>query len=526
MLVASLIISFAFALMLSVVLTPVLRSVAVRMGMLDLPSQRKAHSAPTPRAGGIVLFVATLSSGIPVLLLFEHFGLAADVTWRQLFILGGASVAFIIGLWDDIKGLPARHKLSSQVVAACLAIYGGVIISKVTIPINPYVIDLGYFGVPITIIWYLLVINGVNLIDGLDGLAAGVTLLVCVVLLFSIYDLGYILVCIFLASIAGATLGFLRYNFYPATIFMGDCGSYFLGFMLATLSIMGSVKGKTTVTILAPIVALGLPLFDSIFSALRRFVMGHSIFAADKDHLHHKLLSMGLNHRRVVIIFYGVTVLLGFLAIWLMHYNDSRAALVFLILAIAVFLIVRKLRYFDFLAHKRIIGWFNDLYDDLGLPKDRRSFRGLMMSLAQAQGWQDLWNTLVEASASIGIDYLRLRVRMPDQQLYQREACMIPAALPPMPVDFKDSHSGNLQLSLEINNPDGPSGLLELSINLTGEKIEKHILRRVEQLQRALKLCRLREGGDGLSLNGCSGEETCDGVSAGGISNSAHEPAR
>ena len=483
------VISFALALTLALLLTPVVRSVATRLNILDYPNERKRHKKPTPRAGGVALFISIFAAGIISSWLLISGIEDYQFEYKSLFVLLAACLICFVGLWDDVKGLSPRYKLTAHVIAACLAIYGGVVISKITIPFAPYVMHLGLWGIPVTILWYLLIINGFNLIDGLDGLAAGVTLLVSLILLISLLPSDRGLVCVFLAAMIGATLGFLRYNFFPASIFMGDCGSYLMGFMLATLSIAGSVKGQAAVAILAPIVAMGLPLFDSIFSAIRRFFVGRSMFVADKEHLHHKLLTMGINHRRAVIIFYGITVCLGFLAIGIMQIHDARVALVFLILGLAIYLAVRKLGYFKFLGPNRMLTWWKDLYDDIGLPKDRRSFRGLMMDLAESQDLRVLWKIMVNSCAQIGVDFLRLTVQSQGESITWREASLLPARNIASLPRSAGIRTGKLSITLPICSHDQHVGELELSISLTSEKLKRHVLRRVEQLGRTLHYC-------------------------------------
>ena len=322
-------ISLGVALFLTLIFTPLVRRLAYKIGVLDYPSDRKTHKVPIPRMGGVALFTAILFGGGITSVAFPNLYILGIPSEKLGFVMLAGALVFTLGLWDDIKQLPPLYKLIVQIVAACIAIYGDVIIAKITVPFGAGELHLGFWGVPVTIIWYLLVINGFNLIDGLDGLASGVCLFASLLLLISAYSSERFIVSIFLAAMVGANLGFLRYNFYPASIFMGDSGSYFLGFMLATLAILGSIKGQTTVAILVPIISLGFPLFDSILSAIRRFLFGRSFLLPDKDHIHHKILKLGIDHRKAVLILYIATICLGLSALWVMHVHDASIALVF-----------------------------------------------------------------------------------------------------------------------------------------------------------------------------------------------------
>ena len=481
---------FCISVLLSLFVTPAVRKAANRLKIVDQPSARKTHLIPTPRVGGIAIFVSVIVGVLSGMYLAYKLGLSLNVDSKMVFILIGTFVIFGMGLWDDIKGLAPKYKLIGQICAASLAIYGGVYISKITVPIAPYVIHLGLWGVPITIAWYLLIINGINLIDGLDGLAAGVTALASLLLLIGFIGGDKLIVCIAFASISGATLGFLRYNFHPASIFMGDSGSYFIGFVLATLTVMGSVKGQATVAILSPVVALGLPLFDSIFSAIRRFLAGRSIFKSDKEHFHHKLISLGITQRSAVLIFYGITICLGALSIWLMHVNDARAAFVFLLLAIGIFIGVRKLGYFHVWGPRRFLGWLNDLSDDLGLPKERRTFRGVMMEIVASRYLQEIWPILLVIAAGVGIESIRLRLISDGKNIVWREASIL-SDKPNKPSRYnKPTEKGCIFVSFPIFDDNGIAGFVDLFASLNDLSGEERIMRRLEQLKRALANCK------------------------------------
>jgi UDP-GlcNAc:undecaprenyl-phosphate/decaprenyl-phosphate GlcNAc-1-phosphate transferase len=259
----TIIIMFFIAFAASLAITPLVEKLAFVLELVDIPSARKVHEKPIPRIGGLAIYLSFFFSFTP--LLFP--GIVARTRVLELviyepriiYIVMGSCVAFGLGLYDDKRGLSPFVKFGIQGIAALIAFAGGVRIESIGLP-GLGALSFGWLSLPVTVFWILLVVNAINLIDGLDGLAAGVSFFVCMVLLVLCVLDDRILVAVMLAALAGSTLGFLRYNFNPARIFMGDGGSYFLGYMLSTLSILGSMKGQTAIAILIPVIALGVPL--------------------------------------------------------------------------------------------------------------------------------------------------------------------------------------------------------------------------------------------------------------------------
>lgn len=361
------------SLCLALVLTPLAAGIGRRYGLVDVPSGRKVHIKPIPRIGGVALFLAFFGPFLGAL--FYSNDLIGQILSEPavLWLSAGATLVFLMGFADDIFRLHPLVKFGVQAVGAYLAYHGGTCISHLQLP-WAVDLDLGWFSLPVTIFWFLLITNALNLIDGLDGLAAGICLFASLVLLILSIMGGRYLVATGLAALVGASLGFLRYNFNPASIFMGDGGSYFLGFMLASLSILGSIKSQATVAVLIPIIALGLPLIDTTLAPVRRFLMGKQLFQPDKSHIHHKLLRMGFSQRRAVLLLYGVNILLGLFAILLVNAHDRNAALILLVLGVCVILGIRKLGYLEYLAVDKMVGYIQDVTDVMGLSKDRRTF--------------------------------------------------------------------------------------------------------------------------------------------------------
>ena len=246
--------------------------------------------------------------------------------------------------------------------------------------------------------------NAINLTDGLDGLAAGVGFFVCVILLILSVLGEEFMTALGFAALGGAILGFLKYNFNPATIFMGDCGSYFLGYMLASLSILGSLKTQAAVTILIPMIAMGIPLMDLIWSAIRRFLLGKRIFDPDSGHFHHRLLKLGLTQRRSVLILYASTVGMGAFALFLVYARDERAALLLILVGVGVIFGMLKLGYLRYFPAGSFVGWIRGVSDEIGFTRERRSFFSLQLDIIRSRNIQDLWQNITTALEVLEFD--------------------------------------------------------------------------------------------------------------------------
>jgi UDP-GlcNAc:undecaprenyl-phosphate GlcNAc-1-phosphate transferase len=318
-------------------LTPVVRWAAHRLGLVDAPSEaRKVHVLPVPRLGGIAIAVAFF---VPIFGLFfwsndVSTAYLGDVS-RVVGLFGGAAVVVLLGLSDDLLDLKPRFKLSIQLAVAVAVYLLGYQIPVLANPFGPN-LALGWLSLPVTVLWIVGVMNAINLIDGLDGLASGVSLFTVLTLFVLAVLNGNVIVGLTSAALAGALLGFLRYNFNPASIFMGDAGSLFLGFVLATTAISGSAKSSTVVAMAIPLLALGLPLLDTSVAIVRRFVAGRPIFGADRGHVHHRLLDRGLSHRQVVLVLYGVCLLFAGLALATVYANSVVTAIILGVFLVAV----------------------------------------------------------------------------------------------------------------------------------------------------------------------------------------------
>jgi len=395
--------SFIAALCLSLVLTPLAARLGKKWGAVDVPDARKIHSTVMPRTGGLAIFISFL----------VVMGLACiwetEVTRRlvvkegALFFFAGAAIAFGIGFVDDFRRLHAGLKFLFHVAAATVAFMGGIKIAAFGIVTSfPLTVVTSYL---LTVFWFVLLINAVNLADGMDGLAGGIVIFACVgIVILGVMREEYLSAMLF-AALGGATLGFLWYNFNPASIFLGDGGSYFLGYSIAGLSIMSSAKAQMSAILLIPMLALGVPLFDTLLAPVRRFIEGKGVFSPDTGHIHHRLKELGLTTKRVVWVIYGITVCLCALAVFIVNLRDEEAGLFLILLGVGGVFFVRKLGYFEYVAADKLYGWFQDIADVTGLSHDRRSFLNVQMEIASARDLETLW-----ADTVTGLKILRFDV--------------------------------------------------------------------------------------------------------------------
>lgn len=288
----------------TILLTPIVKKLAVAIGATDKPNKRKVHQGIMPRMGGLAIFISFV---IGVILL------PVEQKFTTAFLVG-CTIIIITGMLDDMLELSAKLKLLGQLAAAVIVIvWGGVQITFINLPFGGE-IQFGIFSIPLTIIWIVGVTNAINLIDGLDGLAAGVSSIALIVIGGMAFIMGDIYVAMIGAVLLVSTLGFLLYNFHPAKIFMGDTGALFLGYAIAVLSLLG-YKNLTFISLIVPVIILGVPISDTFFAIIRRLVNKQPLSAADKSHLHHCLLRIGFTHRQAVLAIYGIAALFGLAAV-------------------------------------------------------------------------------------------------------------------------------------------------------------------------------------------------------------------
>lgn len=294
--------AFVIALAASLIATPMARSFARKVGALCYPNERSIHRVPVPHLGGVAIYL----SSVAAMLLSRP----EDRTALRALILGGL-VILVVGLIDDFLTLKPWQKLIGQGLSAAVVMAVGVDIPFVTNPFSGAVTGLGVLTLPLTLAWVISFENLVNLSDGLDGLAAGLVGITATVVVFASAEAGAFGVPPLAAAIAGSVLGFLPYNFHPASIFMGDAGAMYLGLALAVLSVQGLVKSAVFMSVLAPILTMMVPISDAAFAVVRRKLSGQPATRADRDHLHHRLLELGMGQRKAVVSIYLVSVLFG-----------------------------------------------------------------------------------------------------------------------------------------------------------------------------------------------------------------------
>lgn len=317
------------ALVISFATTPAVKSLAHKVGAMDVPKDdRRMHTKPIPRMGGLAIFLGFL---VAVLAFVE-------MTQQVRGMLLGAIIIVILGIFDDIYALPALPKFFVQIAAALVAVLHGNVILVLSNPNifsdNPYW-ELGPWAIPISVIWIVVITNAVNFIDGLDGLAVGVATISALTMLVIAMVVSEGPVAVIMAALAGACMGFMPYNLNPAKIFMGDTGSTFLGFVLATMSIQGLFKIYTIISFAVPFLMLGLPIFDTCFAILRRISKGQNPMKADHSHVHHRLIAMGLNQKQAVAVLYVISAALGGVAVMLATSGVFKAMILLLSLVVA-----------------------------------------------------------------------------------------------------------------------------------------------------------------------------------------------
>ena len=396
-------VAFILSIICGTILTPLVRRFAHRIGALDHAwSSRKIHSRPIPRLGGVAIVVAFYVPLVGLLLFHSEVGrlfVAERNNVIGLFV-GGLAIA-LLGVYDDLRGAGAGRKFLVQFAVAGFMYWLGYRIDSLANPFGTE-LQLGWASLPFTLFWIVGVINALNLIDGLDGLAGGVALVAVLTTFLISLQRAHPLMMLFSGALAGAIMGFLFYNFNPATIFMGDTGSMFLGFVLATSAIQTNQKSSTAVAVLIPGIALGLPIMDTLLAMGRRALRGRSMFQADREHIHHWLLARGLSHRQAVLVLYGFCVLLGAVALVLTYTNSLESTLLLLALGAIAFVALRALGYMRF---DRIADSASDRRKNKAL---RAAARPLGPRLRQAATVEEVWGIVREAAVVFGAERLRV----------------------------------------------------------------------------------------------------------------------
>ncbi|UXR69986.1 MULTISPECIES: MraY family glycosyltransferase [unclassified Staphylococcus] len=316
------------SMIVSLIITPVVIAVSKKLDIVDKPNFRKVHTKPISMMGGAVILIS----------FFIGVWLGHPIERETKPLLLGAIVIYLVGLIDDLYDIKPIFKLLGQIVAASIVVMYGVTIDFISLPIGP-TIYFGWFSIPFTIIWFVAIINAINLIDGLDGLAAGISTIAYITIAFIAILQGNIFIIMICSVQIGALLGFLVFNFHPAKIFLGDNGALLLGFIIGFVSLLG-FKNITLISLFFPVVILAVPFIDTLFAMIRRVKKGQRIMQADKSHLHHKILELGYTHRQTVILIYAIAILFSVVSVILYLSQPWGVFLMLILIIITIELIV------------------------------------------------------------------------------------------------------------------------------------------------------------------------------------------
>ena len=445
--------------LLSIVTTSLIIRIAKRSNIMDAPGIRKVHSRPVPRIGGVAIFVSVMMIIIPVLL----FANIPDKTslfsgYSSVLLLYSVSMIFLAGLIDDIQGLRAKFKLFTQAAAAIIVCSAGVRISTITIT-DSFVLHLGWLSWPITVFWIVGITNAVNLIDGLDGLAAGICAAACGVIAILTLHFNIPVMTIIMLSMLGALTGFLFFNFNPAKVFMGDSGSLFLGFTIACSSILCTSKIETVVGLALPVLALGIPVFDTFFSMLRRFLERRSIFAPDQGHFHHRLLALGLHQRHVVIIAYGLTLITAGLGMFMLITRSIQTLVIFVCV---LFLLLLVFRAVGAVRLREVIESLKRKHEiSLETKKEKEKFERLELHFREAKIFDQWWQAVCFAAEEMDFVNGRMPVTNRDGTTRmlawdkQKDLCADSGDLLKSTLTLRDRRAGsplNLEIQVKANS--------------------------------------------------------------------------
>ena len=422
----------AGATLLAMGATPLAARLGRALRLFDPPGARKVHVSPVPRLGGAAIVAAMLVMVAAVLALNNVIGEAFRARWVPLtVVLAGGLFLFAVGLVDDVRGLGAGLKLAAQVAAAAAVCAAGVRIDHVRVP-GCAALEFGLLAWPITILWIVGLTNAVNLIDGLDGLAAGIAAVACAVIAAFAVWTGQPVMAVLMLALVGGLLGFLVFNFHPAKIFMGDCGSTFLGFVIAASSVLCAVKSATLVGMALPALALGVPIFDTLLSVVRRILERRSVFSPDRGHIHHRLLAMGLRQRHAVIAMYGVTLVAAAGGMLVMVLRSAGAIVVFAAAAVLLLVVFRVAGLVRLREGLKALG--RNLAAARQTRHSHRQFEQATLLVRETRSFPAWWEAVCGAADGMGLAALGLALEGRDGRrrdlLWRRR----PAAGPPTEV--------------------------------------------------------------------------------------------
>jgi len=405
--------TYCLALLAALGMTPWVIASAQKRNLVDHPDVRKIHKAPVARLGGIAIFGSALVAILSVLLVQNAAGEQMRALGLQVVaMLVGGTAVFAVGLYDDVKHARVRTKLAVELAVAVAMCAAGIAIRRLTVP-GLGVLDLGWFGCLVTVLWIVGITNAINLIDGLDGLAAGISAIACgVMATLSVWQ-GNVVLAIIMLALLGSLSGFLLFNFHPARIFMGDCGSLFLGFTIATASVLTAAKSEALIGLGLPILVLGIPIFDTLLSMLRRFLDRRGIMSPDRSHFHHRLLALGMGQRQVAIVAYCATLVFSGLGLLMLAVRSTTTVSVLGLLACLTLLLLL----FRMVGAVRIRDTLDRARRRADLARrdriERKVFEEADLRFQDARTFDQWWACMCKAAAAL--DFARVCLEMGTQ---------------------------------------------------------------------------------------------------------------
>lgn len=469
-------VAFLAALIAAALLTPLARRLALRVGAVSHPGGRNVHLSVVPRLGGIAIYGAFMLPVAALLFVDSSVGhIIRTDSWKVAGLLVGSTAAAVVGLADDTRGVGAVLKFGLQIGVAAFAFSCGYRIDAVTLPFFGN-LSMGIFAFPVTVLWITGIVNAVNLIDGLDGLAGGVVLFAALTNFVIANIGGSVFIAVVMAATIGAVLGFLIFNFNPARIFMGDTGSYFLGYVLATSALVGgttSQKASTAVSLLVPCLALGVPIFDTLFSMFRRFLERRPLFSADRGHIHHRLLDMGLTHRRAVLTIYAASAAFSIAAIAASFGKDWQVGVALLASSTVLFALVRAAGYFEYLRlHLRRPG----RSPCPRMEKIRRALPRLGERLALSTNEGQVREALDELARTLPFERLTITERRPDAPRPRQSSRAVDVFEVSYPIGHDDLARGDVLFAWSAD--EGPlTPAMDVVLEILVDMVEYALLR-------------------------------------------------
>ena len=448
--------------------TPLVIWLARRIGAVDRPSIRSVHTLPIPRIGGVAIYLAAVSLIVCLLFVNNKIGdCFREVRLQVVVLLCSVTAVFLIGLVDDLRGLPARFKFMAELLGAGALCFVGVRVDNIGIG-DGIAMRLGWLGYPVTLLWIVGITNAVNMSDGLDGLAAGVSAIACgVIALFALYgstlhsglaQSNDVVMAVFALALFGSLCGFLFFNFNPAKVFMGDCGSLFIGFTIASVSVMCVSKSTALVGLALPALALGIPIFDTLFSMLRRFLERRSLFSPDRSHFHHRLLALGLRQRHAVILIYAATLLAAGLGLLMIVREAIGSLIIFggvLVLLVALFRFVGVFQFRQTLTRLR-----QKYRRSSEKRNERKHFEDLQLRFRQVHDTGQWRAAVCEAANQMDFAWVSLKTTYADGRT-EEELWRTPQNLPDL------SRIATVTIPLGPNGS-GTSRQIEIAIRVNG----------------------------------------------------------